>query len=246
MKIQTKLLIGTCSLITVALAFTSFSISYIAGQQSSEVLEKITLKELVAVRELTTQGVQDYMHEVKGLTQINSSDPRVIEATNAFRDSFSQYVSEATGLPEIAKQKAALKDYYDNQYGKEYRRINNRNINTGALLSQLDNTTLSMQYQYIKQNSHPLGNKELLDSVANDNTSYSSVHHTFHPHTREILYHFGFYDIFIADIDTGNIIYSVFKELDFATSLINGPYANSGIGEAFKKSASASDPEYLY
>jgi methyl-accepting chemotaxis protein len=52
--------------------------------------------------------------------------------------------------------------------------------------------------------------------------------------------------MFIADIDTGNIIYSVYKELDFATSLIDGPYANSGIGEAFKKAASASDPEYVY
>ena len=60
MKIQTKLLIGTCSLITVALAFTSLSISHIAGKQSSEVLEKITLKELVAVRELTAQGIQEY------------------------------------------------------------------------------------------------------------------------------------------------------------------------------------------
>ena len=52
--------------------------------------------------------------------------------------------------------------------------------------------------------------------------------------------------MFIADIDTGNIIYSVYKELDYATSLLNGPYANTGIGEAFKKAASANNPEYVY
>ena len=133
MKIQTKLLIGTCSLITVALAFTSLSISHIAGKQSSEVLEKITLKELVAVRELTAQGIQDYFSGIKGVAQITSSDPRIVDATNRFRSSFSSYSSEASGLPDIAKQKTALKGYYDSQYGKEYQRINNREINTGAL-----------------------------------------------------------------------------------------------------------------
>jgi methyl-accepting chemotaxis protein len=246
MKIQTKLLIGTCSLITVALAFTSLSISHIAGKQSSEVLEKITLKRLVAVRELTAQGIQDYFTGIKGVAQITSSDPRVVDATNIFRSSFSNYANEASGLPDIAKQKKSLKSYYDSQYGKEYQRINNLEINTGALLSQLDNATVTLQYQYIANNSHPLGNKELLDSPSNDSTDYSREHNTFHPHTREFLYHYGFYDVFIADIDTGNIIYSVFKELDYATSLLNGPYANTGIGEAFKKAASASNPEYVY
>ena len=246
MKIQTKLLIGTCSLITVALAFTSLSISHMAGKQSSEVLEKITLKALIAVRELTAQGLQDYFSGIKRVAQITSSDPRVIDATNSFRSSFNSYSSEVSGLPDINKQKTAVKNYYDSQYGKEYLRINNREINTGALLSQLDNATVTLQYQYIANNSHPLGNKELLDSPNNDNTPYSLTHKAFHPHTREFLYHYGFYDVFIADIDTGNIIYSVFKELDFATSLLNGPYANTGIGEAFKKAASANNPEYVH
>ncbi|EGG93140.1 methyl-accepting chemotaxis sensory transducer [gamma proteobacterium IMCC1989] len=246
MKIQTKLLIGTCSLITIALAFTSLSISHIAGKQSSEVLEKVTLKELIAVRELTAQGIQDYFDGIKGVAQITSSDPRVIDATNSFRSSFNSYSSEASGLPDINKQKTAVKNYYDSQYGEEYLRINNREINTGALLSQLDNATVTLQYQYIANNSHPLGNKELLDSPNNDNTPYSLTHKAFHPHTREFLYNYGFYDVFIADIDTGNIIYSVFKELDFATSLLNGPYANTGMGEAFKKAASANNPEYVH
>jgi len=246
MKIQTKLLIGTCSLITVALAFTSLAISYTAGNQSSLALEKITLKELVAIRELTSQGIQDYFVGIKGVAQITSSDPRVVEATKAFRTGFTQYTSEAAGLPNSTKQKAELKKYYDTQYGKEFQRLNKEVLNTGALLSQLNDNTVTMQYQYIANNTHPLGNKELLDGVTSDNTAYSRTHNAFHPHTREFLYHYGFYDVFIADIDTGNIIYSVYKELDFATSLMNGPYANSGIGEAFKKAASANNPEYTY
>ncbi|MGS2718219.1 methyl-accepting chemotaxis protein [Eionea flava] len=246
MKIQTKLLIGTCSLITVALAFTSLSISHIAGKQSSVALEKITLKELISVRELTSQALQDYFEGIKGVAQITSSDPRVVEATKAFTTSFASYTQEAQGLPPVNAQKKAVQDYYTNQYGKEFQRINQRDINTNAMLSQLDNTALALQYSYIANNTHPLGNKELLDSAASDGSSYSKTHAAFHPHTREFLYHFGFYDVFIADINNGNIIYSVYKELDYATSLKSGAYANSGIGEAFKKAASANNPEFVY
>ncbi|WP_235869893.1 HAMP domain-containing protein [Veronia nyctiphanis] len=34
---------------------------------------------------------------------------------------------------------------------------------------------------------------------------------------------------------TGNLVYSVYKELDYATNLIDGPYSESGIGQAFKR-----------
>ncbi|MEZ4662135.1 MAG: hypothetical protein R2911_31685 [Caldilineaceae bacterium] len=45
----------------------------------------------------------------------------------------------------------------------------------------------------------------------------------------------GYYDIFLIDIRSGNIIYSVFKEVDFATSLADGPYSESGLGILFKR-----------
>ncbi|MEX0828712.1 MAG: hypothetical protein WD032_00545, partial [Nitrospirales bacterium] len=44
----------------------------------------------------------------------------------------------------------------------------------------------------------------------------------------------GFY------LDSGDIVYTVFKELDYSTSLINGPYAETGIGRVFQE-ANASD-----
>ena len=38
-------------------------------------------------------------------------------------------------------------------------------------------------------------------------------------------------------------MYSVFKELDYATSLLNGPYKDSGLGEAFQKAMALSSSE---
>jgi len=54
------------------------------------------------------------------------------------------------------------------------------------------------------------------------------------------------YDIFLIDIDTGHIVYSVFKEADYATSLLTGPYANSNLGKAFQIAKTAKAPSFTY
>lgn len=246
MKIRTKLTIGSCALIATALIVTSLSISNTAGNKSSEVLEKLTFQELTSIRELTKLAVSNYFESTKGLLKITSADPRVVSATKQFREAYSSYSNEAGNLPSTSLQKSSIQGFYRQQFGAKYQDINAESIDTTPLVNQLSDNSLSLQYQYISANKHPLGNKELLSDIANDNSTYNQIHKDFHPHTREFLYNFDFYDIFIADIKTGDIIYSVFKELDYATSLINGPYANTGIGEAFKKAAAANNPEYVY
>ena len=89
-----------------------------------------------------------------------------------------------------------------------------------------------LQTQYITNNPNPLGSKEQLD-YAPDNTDYSNSHAEFHPYFRTVLQDRGYYDIFLFDT-RGNLIYSVFKELDYATNLINGPYKNTDLGNAFR------------
>jgi methyl-accepting chemotaxis protein len=72
-----------------------------------------------------------------------------------------------------------------------------------------------------------------------NNTDYAQLHSKYHPNIRRFLQEFGYCDIFIADISSGDIVYSVFKELDFATSIKTGPYTDTGIGEAFSLAANA-------
>ena len=43
----------------------------------------------------------------------------------------------------------------------------------------------------------------------------------------------GYYDLFLFDMD-GNLVYSVFKEDDFALNFISGKYKDSGLGEVFQ------------
>ena len=100
--------------------------------------------------------------------------------------------------------------------------------------NQLDDDSIALQYSYIKANHNPLGEKHNLD-FANDESIYSKLHAKYHPVIRDFLDQFGYYDIFLVDSDSGDIVYSVFKELDYTTSLKNGPYANTNFGRVFQE-----------
>ena len=94
------------------------------------------------------------------------------------------------------------------------------------------NPTETLQRLYIEDNPHPTGQKEELDQ-AGDGSLYSQVHAQYHPWFRSFLRERGYYDVFLFDLD-GNLIYSVFKELDYATSLVSGQYKDSDLGNAFR------------
>lgn len=245
MRIQTKLVIGASTLVTLALLFTSIIIGYMSATQSENTLIKATQKELTAVAGLTAGSVKAYFNTIKGQVQVMSASPSIIENTHALRQSYSGYSEDAQGLPNTRTQKQVVKDYYQNQFAKKYQSINNENTDINTILGKLDDNSIALQYQYIAANSNPLGSKDALDEIK-DTTLYSQTHAAMHPHIRNFLTHFGFYDIFIADIETGDIIYSVYKELDYATSLIHGPYANTAIADVFRKAARATDSEEVF
>ncbi len=94
-----------------------------------------------------------------------------------------------------------------------------------------------LQKAYITGNPNPTGEKENLDA-ADSGTLYDSVHAYHHPWFRQFLRERGYYDIFLFDLD-GNLIYTVFKELDYATNLNSGEWKDSDLGNAFRAAAAA-------
>jgi methyl-accepting chemotaxis protein len=54
---------------------------------------------------------------------------------------------------------------------------------------------------------------------------------------RKLMEERGYYDIFLID-GKGNLVYSVFKERDYATNLKNGKWSDSGLGTAFRAAMS--------
>ena len=94
------------------------------------------------------------------------------------------------------------------------------------------NQTGQLQDLYIHDNQYPLGQKHKLDA-AEDDTTYSEIHALYHPWFRGLLEERGYYDIFLFDA-AGNLVYTVFKELDFATNMETGPWRDTDLANAFR------------
>jgi methyl-accepting chemotaxis protein len=106
----------------------------------------------------------------------------------------------------------------------------------------------NLQAAYITHNPNPTGQKQLLDD-AGTGSHYDSIHAEYHPWFREFQESNGYYDVFLLDA-TGNLVYSVFKELDYATNFgadDGGEWAQSDLGVVFRAAveagqSGASDP----
>ena len=113
--------------------------------------------------------------------------------------------------------------------------------------SLLNSPEQRLQDLYINNNPFPTGQKENLD-YAKDGSDYSRAHKQFHPWFREFLRDRGYYDIFIFDTK-GNLIYTVFKELDYATNFKNGKYRDTDLGKAYRdalKTGHGKDEQIFY
>jgi len=90
----------------------------------------------------------------------------------------------------------------------------------------------TLQRLYIEENPHPVGQKGRLED-AGDGSSYSATHAQYHAFLKRFISQWGFYDVFLFD-PAGNLVYSGFKESDFATNFVTGPWRDTDLGRAFR------------
>jgi methyl-accepting chemotaxis protein len=170
-----------------------------------------------------------------------SDSPLVLEAMKELQHGYNTIVQERSpNEDELTRMRVELRDYYVNEFGAKYRVQNEgRDSTAAAYLEKLNDAEMVLQHAYIVANKSPLGSKHLLNA-ADSGSSYDRAHAKYHPSMRKFLEKFGYYDIFLVDNRTGSVVYSVFKELDFATNLNSGPYATSNFAQVIRNVASAS------
>ncbi|WP_339725521.1 methyl-accepting chemotaxis protein [uncultured Paraglaciecola sp.] len=230
MEIKKKLILACSTLAIVPLLVTSVFLGYLAVSKSSEAIEEAASRQLISLSNIKKVQIESYFNTIKSQVQSLSSSTMVVDAMSEFKESYKKIGQNAN----VDQMRSELAKYYSDQFAVEYSKQNNgASADPLQLLSQMDDESITLQYYYIQDNPHPLGNKHNLDA-ASDGSTYSELHGRYHPAIRDFLNKFGFYDIFLVDNETGDIIYSVYKEMDYTTSLLDGPYANSGIGEAFR------------
>ncbi len=236
--LQNRMLIALLAISLIPLIILGLSMYYLA----SNAIMKQATDRLTAVRTIKANQIQGYFHSIQDQIQTFSEDRMVIQAMSDFKRGMNalQPVGETDDL-NVSDMRQQVGRYYKAEFLRRYNADNKDSQEeaeslVNKLVSPLDADAIMLQYQYIQQNPNALGSKELLDD-AGDGSDYSLSHSLYHPIIRSYLQKFGYYDIFLVDISSGDIVYSVFKEVDYATSLRDGPYAGTNLARAFREAA---------
>jgi methyl-accepting chemotaxis protein len=242
MNLRTKLttVLLACGIVPMSLSVT---LAHFSSQdnnrrlidEATEALQTLAEQKLTGQLASRARHVKSYFEAIEDHIASMAMDEGVHTAMQAFTESFAKLRSDNqlddAKVTELTQQ---LAGYYRSAFAGEYRRQNgDKPAPVEGALALVDAPMAIAQHYYVKANPHPLGQKQNLDR-AGDASQYSEAHARFHPWLRDFQQKFGYYDVFLID-PQGRIVYSVFKEVDFGSSLATGPWQHSPLGELFRK-----------
>jgi class 3 adenylate cyclase len=205
-------------------------IGYTGWFNAQHALTESNYNQLTSIRAARVQQIESYFKNKEAHLRVLSENRMFIQALEEFSSAF-QLLTHYQQAPN-EQQLGELKSFYAKQF---YPKLKANVKNPKALQNfypMLD-TVKYLQYHYIVANPTAIGEKHLLNK-AKDQSYYSEIHARFHPAFRLLVEQMGLYDLFLIDKKQGHILYSVFKELDFATHLLKGPYAQSSLAKAVR------------
>ena len=219
LKIGTKIL-----LVTGAIAITVIiTIGVVSDLSTREAMRRDAFNKLTAVREMKAQQIEDYFTLITSQIQSLARSHDAVSAMQLFRVGITvlkpgQYMHP--GRP------GELEDFYTDTFAPLW-----ASKSSGQAA---DDITKHLQTTYIVANENEVGTKNELSKGA-DGTYYTAQHAKSHPLFNDFLDKLGFYDIFLIDNRDGRIVYSVFKEIDYGTSLKTGPFKDTNLAKVFDR-----------
>ena len=211
-------------LVSLVFGFTAFN-------SANSYLLKSSLEKLVNIRNVQAQAIVSYLTHVEKLILTLGQDRDIIDAFEDFQKAYDSLNNQTI----TTKQKDILSEFYKNRFFPELTKDGNDSISSFSLDKYLPSSTLQqyLQYQYIPNNPYSADNKDILESTNNIN-QYNLVNKKYQELFKNKLKNLQFHDLFIVN-PKGQILYTVKKEVDFPTNLLNGPYRNTNLGKAFRE-----------
>ena len=215
----------------------------IIAKQASSAMSTNSMTELNADVANRKAYIETYIKTISGQIETTGTNGSVQEAMARFSSTFDTLGDElqSTGMSDD-ELKSRVQRFYEREFVPALKE-NGGSASAQQLIPRTD-AGLMAQYEYIVENANPLGSKDNLDTHSTTD-GYGRAHAKYHAWFRSFLHKFGYYDVFLIEPEQGNIVYSVYKETDFGTSLFNGPHRDSNLATVARKAMSASPGEVV-
>ncbi|MCU7836944.1 MAG: methyl-accepting chemotaxis protein [gamma proteobacterium symbiont of Taylorina sp.] len=243
MKIKTKILLGSGLMTLIPLLIVSLVIGWQSINEGEKALQEQIQNRLIALRDDKKSQIENYFKITQDQLITFSKDQMFIDASMAFKDAFTYYNDEFLE-GSIDPYKVKLENFYLQDFTTGFKQLNPEKEAVVKVIDTLSEQGITLQYQYIANNKAPLMKKDDLLNPEDD-TLYAQIHSLYHKKIREFNDRFHFSDIYLVDPETGNIIYSVNKKIDFASSLKEGVFAGSSLGKVFKQANQAKQEDFV-
>lgn len=194
-------------------------------QFKNEIQNQVS-ERLIGIKSAKKSEIELYMQDLRSHVEILSEDRMIIAGMVEFNSAYEALKGEA--IP--ANWSEGIEDYYQTKF---LPRLSD-NIQGEQIFANYKPTSQVsqyLQYHYIAHNSYSLGEKSKLVN-ARDGSKYSEFHRQYHPFFSRLSQKFSYYDLFLISFQDEEIVYSVEKETDFATSLATDAYRRSGLAKA--------------
>jgi len=213
------------SMLIAVTVLSSLILGLVGWHSGRSALNTTIFNQLNGIRAAQAYQLEFYFRQTFAHTRSLATDRMIVNAMTQFEEGYNHGLYES--LNEEENQ--IVSDFYDNEFVPK---IATSTTNTPLSVLYQPNRSAAryFQYHYLANSPYPLGKKDGLVESKDDATIYNRFHKFYHPILRDLQNEFNYYDIFLIDIKSLSVVYSVFKEVDFGTSLQVGPYRESGLG----------------
>jgi methyl-accepting chemotaxis protein len=223
MRIGLRLLTNSVLIASFSVIATTLVIGGVSYNYGKNILEDQAKDRLLLVRDLKEDSIKRYFNNVENQAISFSHNLTIVNAMTDLDQGFRKYASEVSAKGTTKYRDEVIKHYL-NEFSKDYADSNGGLAYDATKYLNLSNeTTFALQYNYIFNNPYGIDKESKLDSV-NDGSAYSKDHKKYHEMIKEFKELYNFEDIFLVD---------------FTTSLIDGPYANTALGAVFRRANNA-------
>ena len=212
--------------------------SGVISYQSARVsLEDSAFRQLTSIQTHKAHQVESYFKLIEDQLLTLAQNPTTLAALTEFKAAFRSLDGDLNVAHNAVEGSVDLGAPLEAYYRENFLSALEKGSGIKQDLLEFfpkDLSTRYLQNHYIARNEWPEGEKNNLMRAPADDSDYGDVHTRFHTIFKDYQKRFGYYDIFLIDYESGDILYSVFKEVDFATNLRTGAFRNSNLALAYR------------
>ena len=215
------------SLVIVAFASVALigGLNFVAARR---LLDDGTKEQLASIGEARARSIETGIARTEDTASAAAADLSVVQA---LEDLSAAFTTRSTGRLDDA-QLAELDEFYQRDVVEPIADAGLEPVTVDDVRPQTDPGQY-LQYHYTLPNADdPETRLEVSDP--GDGSAYTEAHAEHHPALSSLAESLGFGDLMLISAETGEIVYSTDKRIDFGTSLVDGPYAEGQLAQTVK------------